>query len=386
MRIALIVPGVGGVNRDGHARSIPVLQALIERLARRHQVLVISLDEAASRRYHLLGATVVSLGRHDGPGRAGQWLNGLRRLISVLRSESIRFDVVHAFWAGHHAVWALAAAPLLGARTIVSVGGGELVWLPEVTYGGAGKWRSRVRSTLTLKLAAAVTAGSHYSLEPLARIRRDALWLPLGIDCEYFEHAVERPAGPPWQLLQVASISPVKDQATLLCALRTLLKRGVIAGLDCIGEDTLSGKLQRMAIDFGVAPHVRFHGFMPLEALRGFYQRSHLFVQSSRFESMGAAVLEAAAAGLPTVGTAVGLIAEMAPKAALAVPVGDSEALADGVGTLLGDRERREGMARAAQEFARTYDADWTAAQLENLYTNLRRAIEGPRRSARASQ
>jgi glycosyltransferase involved in cell wall biosynthesis len=86
---------------------------------------------------------------------------------------------------------------------------------------------------------------------------------------------------------------------------------------------------------------------------------------------MAAVVLEAAAAGLPTAGTAVGLLAEMAPNFALAVPVGDSKALAQGVLDLLGDGQKRLSLGRAAQEYAKRYDADWTAGQLESTYAAL---------------
>jgi glycosyltransferase involved in cell wall biosynthesis len=373
MKIALIVPGVGGVCRGGHARSIPVLQTFIEHLARRHEVLVIALDQPEQARYTLLGASVVSLGTIAGRGRAGQWVNGFRRFMSVLRHEPAPFDILHAFWAGRHAAWAVAAGRLLRARVVVSIGGGELVWLPDIGYGGAATRFGRFKTRLVLKAADAVTAGSHRSLEPLALISPGAVWLPLGVDRAHFWGSPGRPDGPPWRLLQVASLNPVKDQVTLLRALRSLLNRGMNVELDCVGEDTLAGTVQRDAAALGVAQRIRFHGYLPPEAIRNFYRTAHVFVQSSRFESMGAAVLEAAASGVPTVGTSVGLVAEMAPTSALAVPVRNPEALAEGVGELLRDRERRERLGRAAQEFARTYDADWTASQLENLYARLGR-------------
>ena len=75
--------------------------------------------------------------------------------------------------------------------------------------------------------------------------------------------------------------------------------------------------------------------------------------------------------GVPTVGTAVGVVAEMSPEAALAVPLRDSQALAEGILALLSDEPRRTRMAHAAQEFAQTHDADWTAAQFEALYRRL---------------
>jgi len=86
---------------------------------------------------------------------------------------------------------------------------------------------------------------------------------------------------------------------------------------------------------------------------------------------MGAAVLEASAVGVPTVGTNVGIVAEMAPRAAFAVPVSDPGALAKGILGLLENSQRREALALAAQDFARTYSADWTVAQFDELYRRL---------------
>jgi len=370
MRIALIVPGVGGYLREGHERVIPVLLALIERLAQHHEVLVIPLDQAERRRYPLLGATVATLGRMTGAG-AGWWLVGLQRLISVLRSQGGRPDVLHAFWAGRPGSWAVAAGHLLRVPVVVSIGGGELVWLPHIGYGGYGSWLKRAKTSLVLRMADAVSACSRYSLGALTKTRADAFWLPWSVDWKLFDAPVERPPGPPWRLLHVASINRVKDQATLLRALRLVLDHGITFELDCIGEDTLGGSLQRMSVELGLAAMVRFHGFKPADEVVPFYRQAHLYVHSSLYESMAAVVLEAAAAGVPTVGTAVGLIAEMAPKAALAVPVGDPTALAQGMLTLLGDPEERARMGRAAQRFARTYDADWTASQFGALYARL---------------
>jgi len=374
MRIALIMPGVGGVCRDGHERVIPVLLALIERLAQRHEVLVVPLDEDERRRYPRLGATVVTLGRITGP-RAGRWLVGLQRLVSALRSEGGRPDVLHAFWAGQPATLALAAGHLLRVPVIVSIGGGELVWLPDIGYGGQGTWLGRAKTSLILRMADAVSACSRYSLGPLAEIRPDAVWLPWCVDWKLFDAAVERPLGPPWRLLHVASMNRIKDQATLLRAVRLALDRGVVVELDCVGEDTLGGSVQRTAAELGLGATVRFHGFKPLGEVVPFYRQAHLYVHSSLHENTPAAVLEAAAAGVPTVGTAVGLVAEMAPEAALSVPVRDPDALAEGILNLLDNRQERERLGHAAQRFARTHDADWTAAQFEALYARLGRRL-----------
>src|SRR2546429_2362007 len=54
--------------------------------------------------------------------------------------------------------------------------------------------------------------------------------------------------------------------------------------------------------------------------------------RSSRHETGPLAMLEAAVAGVPTIGTAVGHIAEWAPHAAVSAPVGDSAGLAGAIG------------------------------------------------------
>ena len=134
MRIALVVPG--GVDRSGRERVVPVLLALIERLARRHHVLVIAVEHYRDWvQYALLGATVVNLGRVTGAGRAIQWMFRLRRMIAALRSHGKQFDVLHAFWAGSSATLSIAAGRLLRVPVVVSIGGGELVWLPDIAYG-----------------------------------------------------------------------------------------------------------------------------------------------------------------------------------------------------------------------------------------------------------
>ena len=348
-----------------------MLLALIERLARRHRVLVIALDqEPEPCEYSLLGANVINLGLTS-QSRIIKWTSRLKRVLSALRSLRERVDVLHAFWAHPSGTLAVAAGVLLRVPVVVSIGGGELVWLPEIRYGGQGSVRNRVAISTALRLAKAVSAGSAYSLGPLAEIRRDSIWLPLGVDPNMFGGQIERSTSPPWRLLQVAHINEVKDQTTLLRAMRLILDAGFDVRLDCIGGNTLGIRLQSLADELGIKHAVRFHGFRPLDEIVTFYREAHLLVQSSLHESMGAAVLEAAAAGVPTVGTHVGVVAEMAPKAALSVPVRDAHALANAIVELLDQPHRRELLAHAAQEFAMTYSADWTSAQLEAIYARV---------------
>ena len=376
MRIVLITPG--GVDRSGRERVIPALLGLIQRLARRHQLLVVALgQEPHPCSYDLGGVRVVNLGRDVGPLPGIGCLVRWRRLKQALRIHGGCYDVVHAFFIGAPSRLALMAGRRLGAPVVVSVGGGELVSLPQIPYGGSSGLAGRLQVTLALKGAQAVTAGSRYAMQPLRRRRPDARWLPLGVDFLRFSCSVTRPAGPPWRLLHVASLNRVKDQGTLLRALRLVMDAGRLtpslgmAHLDLVGEDTLGGCVQQLAADLGLSGAVRFHGFRPVDEIIPLYHQAHLYVQSSLHESQGVALCEAAAAGVPTVSTAVGLAAELAPDAAWVVPPGNAPALAEGIITLLTDRERRERLGRTAQIWAETHDADWTARAFQEIYASL---------------
>ncbi|MFZ1629452.1 MAG: glycosyltransferase, partial [Anaerolineae bacterium] len=180
MRIALIVPG--GVDRSGRERVIPALLCLIERLAARHRLLVIALEqEAAPASYELLGAQVINLGRS--PARLPGFGFGqrLRQSLAALAAHG-GADVIHAFWLGATSTLALGVGRWRNIPVVASIGGGELTWLPDIGYGGAGSWRHRQQVRLALRFAQAITGGSRFVLAPVLPIRPDARLVPLGVD------------------------------------------------------------------------------------------------------------------------------------------------------------------------------------------------------------
>jgi glycosyltransferase involved in cell wall biosynthesis len=188
-----------------------------------------------------------------------------------------------------------------------------------------------------------------------------------------------RAAVEPLRLVHVASLNAVKDQATLLRSLRRLADEGREFHLDVVGEDTLDGRVQAFAAELGLARKIKFHGFLTQRALRPIVDAAHVALVSSRHEAGPLVALEAAIAGLPTVGTAVGHIAEWSPRAALAVPCGDSDALARAIVALADDEESRLKIAAAAQRIALRDDADQTTRAFDEIYRRVaaRRATRG---------
>jgi glycosyltransferase involved in cell wall biosynthesis len=158
----------------------------------------------------------------------------------------------------------------------------------------------------------------------------------------------------------------------LFQAARHLRDAGLAFELDMAGFDTMNGAVERVAAASGLGPVTRWHGVLRRDALRELMLQADLLLVSSRHEAGPLVVLEAAVAGVPTVGTAVGHVAEWAPDAAVAVPVGDAARLATETAALLADEPRRLALAHAAQQRAVGIDADYTVATFERMYADLR--------------
>jgi len=361
VRIALVVPG--GVDRTGEFRVIPALLALIARLSQRNEVDVFALyQEPEPADWHLAGARIHNIG----PGRTRP--RALRAIWRRYRSNPP--DVVQAIWSGPCGQIAVAAGMLLRRPALIHVAGSELAAVPEIGYGDRLSWKGRLREKIVLRRAVAVSAASVPIIDKLAQLGVRATRIPLGVDRQLWpaRSPVRRAPDCPARLIHVASLNAVKDQTTMLHAAATLARAGVAFELDIVGEDTLGGQIQALAHRLGLDPHVRFHGFLPQSQLRPLVEAADLMVISSRHETGPVAVLEAALAGVPTVGTAVGHVAEWSPDAAIAVPVGDAPALASALKTVLLDEDLRLKMAGAAQKSAVSEDADNTARLFELLY------------------
>lgn len=361
----------GGVDRGGEARVIPAILWLIERLARRHDVhVLVPRQEPEPGTWPLRGATVHNVGR--GPLR----LRGVRTLVSLHRYRP--FDVFHAVWARGAGETALAAARLCRRPVVVHVAGGELVWMPELPFGARWPWR-RALVRFVLRHADRVTAASGPIVDAIARLGVEAARVPRGVDTDAWTPEPPRPraAGRPARLVHVGSLTPVKGHPTLLEALAVLARDGVDAHLDLVGVDAWGGHLQRLARELGVDHRTTFHGFLTNEQTVPVVRSADLMVVSSWYEGGPVVLREAAAVGVPTVGSAVGHVAEWAPEAAVAVPPGDAGALAVAIAGLLDDDARRLALARAAQERSLREDADWTAARFEEIYEEVVRRGTG---------
>jgi len=213
--------------------------------------------------------------------------------------------------------------------------------------------------------------------------------IPNGVDLAAWRREVT-PATLPWVepsqgdlevLLFVGRLARQKRVDVLLEAAARLADRRPQFRLALAGEGPLRRELESQARALGIAEKVAFLGVR--EDVLALHRAARVFVLPSEGEGMPNALLEALAAGTPSVATEVPGTLEVArhEQEALLVPPGDALTLASALERLLDDgdlraRLRAGGWARVAEH----YDVDQAAARYAAALTE---AAQGdpPRRA-----
>jgi glycosyltransferase-like protein len=126
-------------------------------------------------------------------------------------------------------------------------------------------------------------------------------------------------------------------------------------------------------LDLELGRDVALLGTVPEEEMAAWYHAADVFAFPSVNEGFGLAVLEAMAAGLPVVLTALPVFAEYLRfgEDALAVAPGDDEGLADALATVAHDDRVRAMLISRGRQLAARYGWDTTARQHIALYDDL---------------
>jgi glycosyltransferase-like protein len=126
-------------------------------------------------------------------------------------------------------------------------------------------------------------------------------------------------------------------------------------------------------LDLELGRDVALLGTVPEEEMAAWYHAADVFAFPSVNEGFGLAVLEAMAAGLPVVLTALPVFAEYLRfgEDALAVAPGDDEGLADALATVAHDDRVRAMLISRGRRLAARYGWDTTARQHIALYDDL---------------
>ena len=184
------------------------------------------------------------------------------------------------------------------------------------------------------------------------------------------------------ELISVGRLRAPKDFITLARALARLERGSFRASL--IGDGPDRSMIEAELEQLGLGDSVRLLG--DRSDVPRLLAAADVFVCSSRSEGMPISIIEAMAAGLPVVASAVGGVPEMVDdeRTGLLVAPGAAAALADALARLIGDRALREQMGRAGRRDAlQRYDLPpFRRAHLE-LYARLLEERGWPKRNAR---
>ncbi|MET1756865.1 glycosyltransferase family 4 protein [Novosphingobium sp. RD2P27] len=166
--------------------------------------------------------------------------------------------------------------------------------------------------------------------------------------------------------VNVGRLSVQKNQAELLQAMVD-----VPAVLAIAGAGELEQQLRQMAQDLGVADRVKFLGELTGDQIGELFKAADAFAFSSRWETFGLALLEAAAAGLPLVVSDLDVSREVLgaemENSALFVSLDTPGAFSRAMSMVLNSSDLRDEMARAGRQRAEVFSIQNHVTELEKL-------------------
>ena len=137
------------------------------------------------------------------------------------------------------------------------------------------------------------------------------------------------------------------------------------------GAGTLLEYYKTMAKDLGLQDRCTFYGFINPEAITSFYQRLHLFICSSRYETFNVSLLEAMASGLPVISTRCGGPEDFVnSENGILVPVEDVKALSEGI-IFMQDSIGKFDRTKIRSFVESRYESSVVVNQVLQLYENL---------------
>lgn len=298
------VPGFGGVARH--------ISDIAEAGLPGYRLVVLCPPGALSARLKELGAEVLEANFGTDAGL----MVSLRTLTSII--ENLQPAIVHSHLAYADVVAAIAVNRLKARRVLHR--STHLPQLFTTEHGIAGddtvyhgsSWRSRLMQTVHRARLWGTDGALAVSQSTADQMRRQ--WgarkvgvLTNGIDLLGITQAVAShrvvPASHQLRVLSLSRLAPEKGLDVLIDAFSLLQQQVPGASLEIAGEGELLPQLQQQIKKLGLEESVSFPGFVDSLAAMG---RSDVLVQLSVWENCSYTLLDAKAAGLKVIATAVG--------------------------------------------------------------------------------
>ena len=297
---------------------------------------------------------------------------------SALRHAG-RVDVLHANWL-FTALAAWPAARLRGRPLLVTLRGSDLALAERnAAFRAVARWiLGRADGVATVSEDLGARARALGASADRVRVVPDGSD-PVELDRVEARESLGLGREGPWVVF-VGNVIPVKGIDVLLEAVAVLASRGVDGRFALVGGGEGIPAYEEQARALGIADRIRFAGFRPTHEIATWLAACDLFCLPSRSEGLPNSILEAMGAGRAIVATRVGGLPDLIEDEGngILVPSESPEELADALGALLGDAERRDRMADRGRELLAERGLTWeaTAARYLDFYRSL---IDGPR-------
>jgi colanic acid/amylovoran biosynthesis glycosyltransferase len=297
------------------------------------------------------------------------------RFVAAVRRGG--YSLVHAHF-GTAGVRALPYIEMAGLPSITMFHGGDLSRLAGPAAREPANWLLAALAPRLFRRSELILAASEdlqHNLVAAGCPAEKVRLFRLGIDLTQFAPRRDPGLTKDVHVIMIGRLVPKKGFDDALRALGQHLDRAFRVTL--VGEGPLRSYLEAVATQSGLSSRVRFAGAVSHGEVRSLLTTADLIVTPSVVTPSGdrdsglIVLKEAAATGLPAVGTIHGGLPEIIEdgETGYLVPEHDIDALADRIGRLLGDAERRRRMGIAARaKMEREYDIRHRVAALEDLY------------------
>jgi len=277
-------------------------------------------------------------------------------------AEFNRLDLLHVHYAIPHSVSALLARQMLAAKgrrlpfvttlhgTDITLVGLDRSYLPITRYAiQESDGVTSISNYLREKTIAdfGVTRG----IEVVTNFVNCDIYTPIHDEARRAAARLRLAAPDEAILIHLSNFRPVKRVVDVV-RIFAHVARQVPAQLVLVGDGPDRSAAEWLARDLGIQARVHFLG--KLESVNEVLPLADILLMPSELESFGLAALEAMACKVPSVATRVGGVPELIDDGitGLLYPVGDIDAMAHGVLSLLKDRDRLEAMREAGRKTA----------------------------------
>lgn len=283
----------------------------------------------------------------------------LLRIRALVRQHAVEVVNIHYIGSSDF-TWVLAKRlGVFHGKVLLSMHG-----LDIRTLAALQGWQRRLWRWVLMHADAVVACSEGLAEETITAFdlpRSQVVTIHNGVDVEQLERVVTwspPPAlAPGPALLNLGTFEHKKGHDVLLRAFRRVIERYPSAHLTIMGRSAeMTESTLALADELGLSAHTTIRVDVPHAVALGALAQANVFVLSSRNEAFSIALLEAGALGKPVVATNVCGVPELIRDGVtgVQVPPDDVEALADGIGHLLADRECAIGYGRRLRELVQS--------------------------------